>query len=515
VPFSSSLKLLSFRRTFALVILLVVLPSAALSGFGVLAIVNERAAVEKRIEAAWAEKLEALSRRLEPQLRNGEVRPSPSGEPALFSPTGIQLSDASFTIRGGQIQTLDPRLLSALSSGLPDTSSLNERPSVFSHYSLQGTLLVSFQRDGPVIRGFRLSLQSVNRLLRELAAGITPAQEPVRFDFVPVKHESGEGLVGKLVSGMVEARDVARGAPRMLARRPFSFPLQDFELVAMTTGADPVAIASTRNRAIYGVLLALFYFTLAGGVAYTARVLYREAKLSRLKTDFVSMVSHELRTPLTSIRMFIETLALGRVKDPAQIQEVLGLLAQETGRLSEMIERVLDWARIESGKKTYRREPMEVRALVEATLSAFRAQRLDAPVQLSCELESTLPTVRVDREAIAGALLNLMQNAFKYTGVEKKIAIRARCEPHGVAIDVMDNGPGIPVRERKRIFDRFYRVENLLTRQTEGSGLGLALAKRIVEAHGGKISLKSELGKGSCFTVHLPLEQSKDIEARA
>jgi signal transduction histidine kinase len=198
-----------------------------------------------------------------------------------------------------------------------------------------------------------------------------------------------------------------------------------------------------------------------------------------------------------------------------QIQEVLGLLAQETGRLSEMIERVLDWARIESGKKTYRREPMEVRALVEATLSAFRAQRLDAPVQLSCELESTLPTVRVDREAIAGALLNLMQNAFKYTGVEKKIAIRARSEPHGVAIDVMDNGPGIPVRERKRIFDRFYRVENLLTRQTEGSGLGLALAKRIVEAHGGKISLKSELGKGSCFTVHLPLEQSKDGEARA
>src|SRR5260370_1072916 len=99
-----------------------------------------------------------------------------------------------------------------------------------------------------------------------------------------------------------------------------------------------------------------------------------------------------------------------------------------------MSERVLDWARSESGKKTYRREPMEVRALVEATLSAFRAQRLDAPVQLSCELESTLPTVRVDREAIAGALLNLMQNAFKYTGVEKKIAIRARSEPHGLSI---------------------------------------------------------------------------------
>src|SRR5258708_20307493 len=109
-----------------------------------------------------------------------------------------------------------------------------------------------------------------------------------------------------------------------------------------------------------------------------------------------------------------------------------------------MIERVLDWAGIESGKKTYRREPMEVRALVEATLSAFRAQRLDAPVQLSCELESTLPTVRVDREAIAGALLNLMQNAFKYTGVENKIAIRPRSDPHPVPIHAMHNAPRIP-----------------------------------------------------------------------
>lgn len=514
MPFSSSLKLLSFWRTFALVILLVVLPSAALSGFGVLAIVNERAAVEKRIESAWAGKLDSLSKRLEAQLRSAEVRPTSDGELALFAPTGTQLSDASFTILGTEVKASDPSLRPALTSGFPDPASLDEHPAVFSIYKPQGTLLVSLHRDGPEIKGFRISLQAVNRLVRELSTGISPAQEPVRFDFVPVKHESGEGLVGKLVSGMVEARDVARGAPWMLARRPLSAPLQDFQLVAMTTGADPVAVASTRNRVIYGVLLALFYFTLAGGVVYTARVLYREARLSRLKTDFVSMVSHELRTPLTSIRMFIETLALGRVKDPAQIQEVLGLLAQETGRLSEMIERVLDWARIESGRKTYRREPMEVRALVEATLAAFRAQRLNAPVQLSCELESALPTVRVDREAIAGALLNLMQNAFKYTGIEKKIAIRARSEPQGVAIDVMDNGPGIPARERKRIFERFYRVENLLTRQTEGSGLGLALAKRIVEAHGGRISLKSELGKGSCFTVHLPLERP-EIEARA
>ena len=515
MPFSSSLKLLSFRRTFALLLLLIVLPSAALSGFGVLAIVNERAAVEKRLEAAWGGKLETLGKRLEAQLRAGEVRKTAAGSVALFAPDGTQLSDATFTVRGSVVKSDDPRLQAALAAGLPDPSSLGDNSAALSISNVHGTLVVAFRRDGADLRGFRLSLASINELLQYLGKALITPQEPVRFEFLPTKHDGGAGLVGKLMSGVVEARDAARGAPAVLARRGFTAPLQDFQLVAMATGADPVASASTRNRIIYGVLLGLLYVTLAIGVVYTGRVLYREAKLSRLKTDFVSMVSHELRTPLTSIRMFIETLALGRVTNPVQTQEVLALLAQETARLSEMIERVLDWARIESGRKTYRRELMEVRSLVDATLSAFRAQRLNVPVQLSCELESPLPAVRVDRDAIAGALLNLMQNAFKYTGPEKKIAIRARSEPRGVAIDVVDNGPGIPARERKRIFERFYRVENLLTRQTEGSGLGLALAKRIVEAHGGRISLKTELGKGSCFTVHLPLEPAGEAGARA
>jgi len=290
-------------------------------------------------------------------------------------------------------------------------------------------------------------------------------------------------------------------------------PMHDFQLLASPIGADPVAQASMRNRIIYGVLLGVFYLTLVLGVIFTGRALYREARLSRLKTDFVSLVSHELRTPLTSIRMFIETLALGRVENPEQTRDVLRALAKETERLSQLIERVLDWARIESGRRSYRRERLEPQGLIDGTIEAFRAQRLDAPVQLSCELEPNLPALYVDREAITGALLNLMQNAFKYAGVEKRIAVRAKAEQRGVAIEVEDNGPGIPVRERRRIFDRFYRVDGLLTRQTEGSGLGLSIAKRIVEAHGGKISVKSELGKGSCFIMHLPSTAPKEKRA--
>src|SRR5216684_971271 len=497
------MQLLSFRRTFGLLMLLIVLPSAGLSGFGVLAIVNERAAVEKRIESNWTVRLEPLTQRLVSALGASRSQQDGTGL-RITSLDGTLLSGAQFTIKGDQIDTNDARLKVALKSGLPDLPIGSDRPLFFSISSQHGTFLLAAVRAGQEIRGAQISPQGVDRLLQTLAAGVPTAGEQVRFELAPFKRETGESLVGKLMSGMAEAREAALGGQRPLAHRILPAPLQDFQLLASPVGADPVALASMRNRAIYGVLLGLFYLTLVLGVILTARTLYREARLSRLKTDFVSLVSHELRTPLTSIRMFIETLSLGRVKDPEQSHQVLAMLSKETERLSQMIERVLDWARIESGRKTYRRERLNVESVIESTISAFRAQRLNSSVQLSCELDKALPLVDVDREAIAGALLNLMQNAFKYSGEDKKISIRARTEGEGVAIDVLDNGPGIPVRERKRIFERFYRIENLLTRQNEGSGLGLAIAKRIVEAHGGKISLKSEVGTGSCFTIHLP-----------
>jgi signal transduction histidine kinase len=149
-----------------------------------------------------------------------------------------------------------------------------------------------------------------------------------------------------------------------------------------------------------------------------------------------------------------------------------------------------------------------VKEVLDSSLEAFRAQRLGEPTQLHCEVPADLPKVNVDRDAVAGAVLNLLQNAFKYSGEDRRIHLRALREPGGVAIDVEDNGMGIALRDRKRIFDRFYRVDNLLTRRTSGSGLGLAIAKRIVEAHGGTISLKSDLGKGSTFTIHLPAESA-------
>ncbi len=506
------MELLSFRRTFALLMLLVVLPSAALSGFGVLAIVNERAAVEKRIESTWTGRLEPLAQKLVADL-NASRALMEGANLRISSPDGITLSEAQFAIIGDQLQVADPKLKLALKSGIPDLPFTADRPLFFSISTPHGTFLLAAVRTRGEIRGAQISPVAIDRMLQRISADVSTGAEQVQFEVAPFKRETGESLVGKLMSGMAEAREAALGGQRPLAHRILPVPMQDFQLLASPIGADPVAKASMRNRAIYGVLLGLFYLTLALGVVFTARALYREARLSRLKTDFVSLVSHELRTPLTSIRMFIETLALGRVQDAAQTREVLRALAKETERLSELIERVLDWARIESGRRTYHRERLEAQRLIDGTMEAFRAQRPDAPVQLSCELQPNLPPLYVDREAITGALLNLMQNAFKYSGEDKRIAVRAKAEHRGVAIEVEDNGLGIPVRERKRIFERFYRVDDLLTRQTEGSGLGLSIAKRIVEAHGGKISVKSELGKGSCFTMHLPSVEPKESRA--
>ena len=197
-------------------------------------------------------------------------------------------------------------------------------------------------------------------------------------------------------------------------------------------------------------------------------------------------------------------LALGRVKDPTEMQTVLDMLSKETARLSSMIEKVLDWSRIDAGERAYHRELQPVTPVVEVAVAAFRASRVGATMNFTVEVAPDLPQIDADRDAISGALLNLLQNAFKYTGDDKHIALRVVNEGGEVIIEVQDNGVGIPRRELKRVFERFYRIDSLLTRQTEGSGLGLSIALRIVQAHRGKITVDSAPGKGTTFRLHLP-----------
>jgi two-component system phosphate regulon sensor histidine kinase PhoR len=274
----------------------------------------------------------------------------------------------------------------------------------------------------------------------------------------------------------------------------------------LTVGILILVFGSAARDYVFGTLILALVGTTVIGTAAAVAVLYREARISKLQTDFVNKVSHDLRTPLTSIRMFVETLQMGRLDDPERRAEALEIIAGETERLSGLIDRLLDWARMESGKRPYRFELTEVEAVIDEALQAFEPQLLHRPAQVTRDVPPGLPRIRIDRSAMGDALLNLLQNAHKYTGPEKKIVISARRQGQAVLLTISDNGPGIARHDQKRIFEKFYRGRDPLDRTIEGSGLGLAMVKHIVRAHRGKVSVWSQRGAGASFTVALPAE---------
>jgi two-component system phosphate regulon sensor histidine kinase PhoR len=230
---------------------------------------------------------------------------------------------------------------------------------------------------------------------------------------------------------------------------------------------------------------------------------HREANLSQLQSDFVSKVSHELRTPLTSIRLFSETLVL-RGGDAQTAQKCIEGLTRESTRLQELIDRLLDWGRMESGRRLYQMRQTDVDAIVDEAVAAFEPTREQRQSKLSVEIADQLPLIFADRSAVSDAILNLLTNANKYGGDPPEIRLSVEAQGDTVRISVADNGSGIPVHEHKRIFQKFYRVDDRLSREREGSGLGLAIVKHVAKAHRGKVEVHSAPGSASIFTLVLP-----------
>jgi two-component system phosphate regulon sensor histidine kinase PhoR len=271
-----------------------------------------------------------------------------------------------------------------------------------------------------------------------------------------------------------------------------------------------------RGEAELNVLIGILVLALSGAVVTGVSLVWvfvrREANLSQLQSDFVSKVSHELRTPLTSIRLFSETLALRR-SDPVAMDTCIAGLNREGARLTDLIARLLDWGRMESGHRQFNMQRTDVRAVVERAMRDFEAVRERQSAQISVKLDERLPPLWAEAASISDALLNLLTNASKYGGHPAVIGLRVTATARHVRIAVQDNGLGIPAREHKRIFQKFYRVDDRLSRDKEGSGLGLAIAKHVVKAHRGHIELTSAPGTGSIFTIVLPIPKGTQATA--
>ncbi|MGB7848677.1 MAG: HAMP domain-containing sensor histidine kinase [Candidatus Acidiferrum sp.] len=287
--------------------------------------------------------------------------------------------------------------------------------------------------------------------------------------------------------------------------RPFAEVFSGMIWAIKYPGTTVADISARFSRNNYAILAALSLLMIAG-IFLTYRNISREMNLARLKSDFVANVSHELRTPLALIRLYAETLELGRLTAKEKYQEYFRIIREESERLSALINNILDFSRIEAGRKEYEFKETNLGELVRSTLDSYRFQIEQNGFAFEENISPDIPPVNVDREAIARSLLNLVNNALKYSKDKKFIGVSLYRTNGSVKLEVRDHGIGIPPSEQQKIFEKFYRCGDPLVHNIKGSGLGLALVRHIVRAHGGDVQVESTPEKGSKFIIALPLE---------
>jgi signal transduction histidine kinase len=271
----------------------------------------------------------------------------------------------------------------------------------------------------------------------------------------------------------------------------------------------------------FGLLIATAAFVALAGFISARRAFQRQQQLAEMKSNFVSSVSHELRAPIASVRLMAESLDRGSLRDPAKQRDYYKFIVQECRRLGALIENVLDFARIEQGRKEYDPQPTDVAALLQQSVKLLEPAAAEKQVRLVTLIPDApiAPEAAplLDGHAIQQALVNLIDNAVKHSPTGSTVTVGLKNELNGtprpgsappvLRLFVEDRGPGIPPEDRERIFERFYRRGAELRRSTQGVGIGLSIVKHIVEAHGGRVIVEGAVGQGSRFTIELPIMQ--------
>ncbi|MFZ2053822.1 MAG: HAMP domain-containing sensor histidine kinase [Candidatus Aminicenantales bacterium] len=275
------------------------------------------------------------------------------------------------------------------------------------------------------------------------------------------------------------------------------------------TSEEWLSSQSTLQPLFYVLIVILVLGMTLFGTYLLLRDVRREVRMAEMRSQFVSSVSHELKTPLTAIRMFAETLRLGRLQNQQTQEEYLDTIVNESQRLTRLLNNVLDFSKIEKGKKIYRPQPASLPEVIKAAARAMEYPLSQHGFKLNVELDEDLPAVSVDRDALEQAVLNLLHNAMKYSGDSREIELRLRKSGNLALIQVIDRGVGIAPQEQKKIFEKFYRVPSQENERLPGTGLGLSLVHHIVTAHGGRVEVESAPGKGSTFSIFLTLEKGE------
>jgi signal transduction histidine kinase len=279
----------------------------------------------------------------------------------------------------------------------------------------------------------------------------------------------------------------------------------EFELSLTPRPADPT-LQSWRQRLFAAALAAaVLLVLLVGLLAY--RDVSREVRLASLRSTFVSSVTHELKTPLTSIRLLAETLRSKRLSDPAAGDEMLSTIVNESERLTQLVNNVLSFARIEKDARPYRQMPIDLTEAVSDAVRRFQCILKQGGFRLRQESDGKPMRVFADAEALCQAVLNLLDNAVKYSGMSREILVGIHPRGKEVEIRVTDQGIGVSPAEQRHIFESYYRTPNAAL-EAAGVGLGLALVKHFAEAHGGRATVTSERGRGSAFSLWLPLMEN-------
>ena len=313
----------------------------------------------------------------------------------------------------------------------------------------------------------------------------------------------------------------------LLSGQPFSLEIRDAQGQAVWA---KLQASSTHNQPLRGVrglelafsglsgsrwldqkqllwfgFILLLVVTMIAGLAMTARVVRREVELGRIQNEFIAAVSHEFKSPIASIRLLMERITTGRLRTPESTGEYYAAISREAERLERLVNRLLEWQQIQAGRKRYSFSLASLTAVATTAVDEMRSQAEAKGITLETKIEERLPQLNTDEAALTDAIENLIDNAIKYSLSGTKIAVSCAATDHHVCVEVRDQGVGIANDELPHIFDKFYRGRRGDMSNVHGTGLGLALVKAMVEAHGGEVDVRSEPGVGSCFSLRLPI----------